>query len=81
MHRDIKPANIILNDRNILKLVDFGLCRQRAITNTICGTPGYMAPEICLGDSYTKKCDIYSMGCLIFELVCGYPPVLEAANE
>jgi len=71
-HRDIKPANVFIDKYQLFKLGDFGLARilssdtQLAKTNV--GTPYYMAPEQVNELPYNEKCDIWSMGCLLFEM-------------
>jgi serine/threonine protein kinase len=70
--RDIKPANVFIDKYQLFKLGDFGLARilssdtQLAKTNV--GTPYYMAPEQVNELPYNEKCDIWSMGCLLFEM-------------
>lgn len=78
IHRDIKPNNIILDSNNIAKIVDFGIAKlmnssDDTITQygSIIGTPTYMSPEQCLGQSVDERSDIYSLGCTLFELLTG----------
>lgn len=77
VHRDIKPENIMIGNDGELKLIDFGLAKQSktkaAHMNTIAGTPHYMAPEVLDGD-YNYKCDIWSLGVLMYVLLSGYLP-------
>eukprot|EP00756_Hemistasia_phaeocysticola_P006300 Hpha_TRINITY_DN13766_c0_g2::TRINITY_DN13766_c0_g2_i1::g.142698::m.142698/K08857/NEK1_4_5; NIMA (never in mitosis gene a)-related kinase 1/4/5 len=70
LHRDIKPENCFLSGDN-LKLGDFGLARETELARTGCGTPYYMAPEVAKGHwrSYTNKCDVWSCGVLVYELM------------
>ena len=79
IYRDLKPENILLDGFGHLKLADFGLSKfvlnndnNRAYT--ICGTPEYLAPEILSGVGYDKTVDWWSLGCLIFEMLCGISP-------
>ena len=76
VHRDIKPDNIMITNNNTVRLIDFGLSKasrnNRQLT-TMAGTPYYMAPEVLEG-SYSKKADIWSLGVLLYTLVCGYLP-------
>lgn len=84
IHRDIKPANLILLENDNAKLIDLGLAKiyedeltgAETITKTgdIAGTPLYMSPEQCKGAALTPASDIYSIGIVMFELLCGVPP-------
>jgi len=77
VHRDIKPENIMIGGDNELKIIDFGLSKRskdkNATLSTIAGTPYYMAPEVLEGE-YNYKCDIWSLGVLMYVLVSGYLP-------
>ena len=69
MHRDIKMANIMIgDDDDEIRLVDFGLATKCKKQHKQCGTPGYMAPEIFKTREYNEKCDIYSLGVVIYEM-------------
>ena len=78
LHRDIKPANIFLDVNNNIKIGDFGLAKElsseRVCTQTNVGTPFYMSPELINGVSYDERSDIWSLGCLLYELACLKPP-------
>jgi serine/threonine-protein kinase ULK/ATG1 len=69
MHRDIKPSNILLNN-GIIKLADFGFCKplkdSKDLSQTMLGSPIYMAPEILKGEVYTMKADIWSLGVVLY---------------
>jgi serine/threonine protein kinase len=82
IHRDIKPENLLLDDKDNIKLCDFGWCIELEIgnRNTICGTPEYMAPEIIKEMPYDKSIDIWSLGVLLYELLHGYSP-FRSQNE
>ncbi|KAG9410642.1 Serine/threonine-protein kinase Nek7 [Aphanomyces cochlioides] len=72
MHRDIKPANIFLTLAGVVKVGDLGLGRYLS-ENTMeahskVGTPLYMSPEVLRGDGYDWKCDVWSLGCILYEL-------------
>lgn len=77
IHRDLKDANVFLTKEGICKLGDLGVARVMNSTvskaNTVCGTPTHMAPEILnikinesSGESYDKKCDIWSLGIILY---------------
>lgn len=80
LHRDIKPQNILLSEfstRAILKLADFGMARAlagAALAHTHCGSPLYMAPEILSNKEYNAKADLWSVGCVVFEMLTGATP-------
>ena len=82
-HRDIKPENLLLSDPyhrdlNTIKLADFSFAkkvRRKNDCRTLCGTPGYLCPEMLERfPSYDVKCDVWSVGCLLFLLLGGYLP-------
>ncbi|KAE9316409.1 hypothetical protein PF001_g7333 [Phytophthora fragariae] len=72
LHRDVKPANIFLTKSGVVKLGDLGvatvLSHTLACAQTSIGTPYYTAPEICLGKRYNAKADVWSLGCVLFEM-------------
>jgi serine/threonine-protein kinase ULK/ATG1 len=76
-HRDIKLANILLKNDFQIKLADFGFAKvfhENVLMETYCGTPITMAPEILLSLPYDKKCDVWSLGIILFQLVYGRLP-------
>jgi MAP/microtubule affinity-regulating kinase len=77
-HRDIKLENIIIDDKNQIKIIDFGFgtCNPKSkLLNFFCGTPSYMPPEIIQKKDYVGPCaDIWSIGILLFTMLCGSFP-------
>ncbi|CAG8568737.1 11788_t:CDS:2 [Cetraspora pellucida] len=84
LHRDIKPENVLLGSDNKLKLGDFGLSRKlnldRELAQTYVGTPYYMSPELITESHYDTKSDIWSLGCLLYEL-CALQPPFQAKSQ
>ncbi len=87
VHRDIKPANLHLSGNGTLKVVDFGLAHIAAEAarltrvGTIVGTAAYLAPEQIDGSGGQAACDLYGLGCVAYELLCGQPPFTGSAPE
>ena len=81
VHRDLKPSNILINDKDTVKIVDFGLaaaasCLDSRLTKTgiLLGTPTYMAPEQIKSKSIDSKTDIYALGVIMYEMFTGVAP-------
>jgi len=80
-HRDLKPENLLMADETEnaeVKITDFGLSKvfddHSTVMQTPCGTPGYIAPEVLQMAGYDKQCDLWSMGVIVYILLCGFPP-------
>jgi len=82
-HRDLKPENLLLkheDDDSDLKIADFGFAKympESSYLTTQCGTPEYVAPEIITGIPYNQQVDMWSMGVIMYILLCGYPPFVD----
>jgi calcium/calmodulin-dependent protein kinase I len=83
----LKPENILYEnaeDTSRLKLADFGLAtllKPNQLMTVACGTPGYVAPEILKGVAYGKQVDIWSIGVILYILLCGFPPFYDDNNK
>ncbi|HEY1487037.1 MAG TPA: Stk1 family PASTA domain-containing Ser/Thr kinase, partial [Micromonosporaceae bacterium] len=81
VHRDIKPANVMITPQGAVKVMDFGIARAVADTSStvtqtanVIGTAQYLSPEQARGETVDARSDVYSTGCLLYELVTGVPP-------
>jgi hypothetical protein len=80
VHRDIKPANVLLTPDGVLKVADFGIAKAAldvgdlTTTGSILGTVSYLSPEQVNGKEPDHRSDVYSVGVMLFEMVCGRPP-------
>lgn len=80
IHRDIKPGNVMLTPSGDVKVMDFGIARAMSDANTmtqtaaVVGTAQYLSPEQARGETVDSRSDVYSAGCLLYELLTGRPP-------
>jgi beta-lactam-binding protein with PASTA domain len=81
VHRDVKPGNVMVTPQGTVKVMDFGIARAvsdsaATMTSTaaVIGTAQYLSPEQARGESVDARSDVYSVGCLLYELVTGAPP-------
>ncbi|XP_055858276.1 MAP kinase-activated protein kinase 2 [Episyrphus balteatus] len=86
-HRDLKPENLLYTSpapNAILKLTDFGFAKETLVKDTLqtpCYTPYYVAPEVLGPEKYDKSCDIWSLGVIMYILLCGFPPFYSNHGE
>ncbi len=92
MHRDIKPENILIVDGMAL-VADFGIARSMSarspddgtqmatMIGAVIGTPQYMSPEQATGGAVDQRSDIYSLACVLFEMLAGHPPFVAATPD
>ncbi|MEM7354038.1 MAG: serine/threonine protein kinase [Acidobacteriota bacterium] len=79
VHHDLKPANILLGSDGSIKLTDFGISELLTSAHQkrgefVCGTPGYLAPEALLGESYTERSDLFAIGVVLYQCATGRRP-------
>jgi tRNA A-37 threonylcarbamoyl transferase component Bud32 len=79
VHRDVKPANVMIEPSGQVKVMDFGVAKLESGANLtssglILGTPNYIAPEQARGDKVDGRADLFSLGCILYECLCGQKP-------
>jgi beta-lactam-binding protein with PASTA domain/predicted Ser/Thr protein kinase len=80
IHRDVKPANIMISKAGAVKVMDFGIARALADANSVTqtaaviGTAQYLSPEQARGEKVDARSDVYSLGCVLYEMLTGEPP-------
>jgi eukaryotic-like serine/threonine-protein kinase len=86
VHRDVKPANVLVGDDGRVKVTDFGIAKAAAATTltgtgTVLGTAAYLSPEQAQGEPVDARSDLYSLGCVLYELLSGSPPFGSGADS
>src|SRR5215211_2572164 len=86
VHRDIKPANVLVSPDGQVKVTDFGIVKAAAATTltgtgTVLGTAAYLSPEQAQGHPVDARSDLYGLGCVLYELLCGSPPFGSGADR
>lgn len=86
IHRDIKPANLMITQRGLVKVADFGIAlatrdfsKKLTSTGEFVGTPGYLSPEVCMAKHIDQRSDIFSLGIVLFEMLTGRIPFNDAS--
>jgi len=84
-HRDIKPANVLITHSGQIKVADFGIARTETSTSDgaedIMGTPGYIAPETYLSDTFDNRVDVFAAGAVLYQLFAGVPAFVGTAEQ
>jgi eukaryotic-like serine/threonine-protein kinase len=82
IHRDVKPANIMISKTGAVKVMDFGIARALSDANSVTqtaaviGTAQYLSPEQARGEKVDARSDVYSLGCVLYEILTGEPPFI-----
>jgi eukaryotic-like serine/threonine-protein kinase len=84
-HRDIKPANVLISRSGQIKVVDFGIARTEPSVSggseDVMGTPGYVAPETYLSDTFDNRVDVFAAGAVLYQLFAGVPAFVGTAAQ
>jgi serine/threonine protein kinase len=84
-HRDIKPANVLISHSGQIKVADFGIARTDPSTSYgseyVMGTPGYIAPESYLSDTFDNRVDVFAAGAVLYQLFTGVPAFVGTAEQ
>jgi serine/threonine protein kinase len=84
-HRDIKPANVLISHSGQIKVADFGIARTEPSTSDgsedVMGTPGYIAPETYLSDTFDNRVDVFAAGAVLYQLFAGVPAFVGTAEQ
>jgi len=87
VHRDLKPENLLYatkDQSSVIKISDFGLAKvttEQNLMQTQCGTPSYVAPEVLKEVGYNESVDLWSIGIIIYVMLCGFPPFYDDDEE
>ena len=86
VHRDVKPANVLVDREGRVKVTDFGIAKATAAstltaTGMVLGTAAYLSPEQARGGPVDARSDLYGLGCVLYELLCGSPPFGSGADR
>jgi cGMP-dependent protein kinase len=86
VYRDLKPENVMLDAQGYIKIIDFGISKMLgegpdSLTFTTVGTPHYMAPEVMCGRGYGLEVDVWSLGIMLFEFICGELPFADHSDD
>ena len=84
IYRDLKPENILMGEDGYICLTDFGLAKiieENEVTNSFCGTPEYLAPEILNESGHSFAVDWWALGILTYEMIVGFPPFYTGSSN